>query len=212
MVESNQYEIMRDLSGYFKPGQRKAIYNSCESWRDKALIRLLWISGRRISEILMVKIPDIDWERSSILWHIEKKSQKKNGVRFKKDLRKWKPIDKFTKDVLEYYIQEYGLNIEGYLFPSMFSYGKPITRQRAFQIVRRVCEKAGVNLVGEKQPHPHHFRHSRAIDLAKGFKSPADLRKLQMVLEHANLGITEQYLQFSDSELREFSDTIDNDD
>ena len=211
-MENKQYEIMRDLSGYFKPGQRKAIYNSCESLRDKLLIRLLWKSGRRVGEVLMVKVLDIDFERSSILWHIEKKTEKKDGVRVKKDLRKWKPIDNFTLRLIVYYINKEELNKEGYLFPSPIKEHNPITRQRVFQIVRRSCKKAGVNVVGEKKPHPHHFRHSLAIDIAKNLETPADFRKLQMMMEHANLGVTEQYLQFSDMDMKELLDKTTDDD
>jgi len=211
-MTEKQYEIMRDLSGYFKPGERKAIYNTCESTRDRTLIRLLWKSGRRVSEVLLVKIKDIDFDRSSILWHIKKKSEKKDGIRIKKDLRKWKPVDDFTLRLIKHYIIKEGINVEGYLFPSPFKKNRPITRQRVFQIIRRLCKKCGIDFVGEKKPHPHHFRHSIAIDIAKNLKTPADLRKLQMMLEHANLGITEQYLQFNESEMKDILEMSNDDD
>jgi integrase/recombinase XerD len=212
MTENKQYEIMKDLSGYFRAGQRKEIYNSCDNWRDKLLIRLLWKSGRRIGEVLLVKVSDIDFENSSILWHIEKKSKKVNGKKVKKDLRTWKPIDNFTLRLIKLFVNEQQLSQDSLLFQSPINEKKPITRQRAFQIVRKVCEKAGINYVGNKKPHPHHFRHTFAIEMAKKMKTPADFRKLQILLEHANLGITEQYLQFSDSEIRELLERTDDND
>jgi integrase len=79
---------------------------------------------------------------------------------------------------------------------------KPISRQRAFQIVRKLAEEVGINNVGGKQPHPHHFRHTYAIDQARNMKSPADVRKLQMTMDHSSLAVTEQYLKFSDEEIK----------
>jgi len=193
MVGEKSYgEPMKDLSGYFKDGERERIYNACDSVRDKVLIRVLWKSGRRIGEVLMLKVSDIDFEQRDIVWNIEKK---------KKPTRKRKPIDEFTLKLLKYFITNDNLKQTDFVFKSPFS-NLAITRQRAFQIVTRACEKAGIELVGEKRPHPHHFRHSFAIDMAKKLDSAADLRKLQMLLEHSNLGVTETYLQFGSEDLR----------
>jgi len=204
-MENNNYtyEIMRDLQGFFKPGERKLIYNSCQSLRDKVLIRILWKSGRRISEILKVKVRDINFENKGIVWHIDKKTKKIDGKKTKYDLVRWKPIDEFTIKLILFYIKRMELQKDDYLFQSPFKNKNHITRQRAYQIIRKACEKAGIYYIGNKKPHPHHFRHTFAIDMAKKLKSPADLRKLQMFMEHSNLGITEQYLQFNDLELRE---------
>ncbi len=207
MVEKS-FVVIKDLKGYFEEGQRKAIYEAAESHRDKVLIRLLWVTGRRIGEILNIKVHEINLQDKQISFHIEKKTQKLNGVKQKKDLVRLKPIDEKTALILREYIRETSLRPDQYLFESKFKPGHPITRQRAFQIVRRCAKKAGIELVGEKPPHPHHFRHTFAIDMAKKLKTPADLRKLQMIMEHANLAVTEQYLQFADWELREMVEEI----
>jgi len=223
IMPDKNFSVMRDLQGFFKKGERRALYNSAESLRDKVLIRMLWISGRRITEILDVKVHEIDFENDMISFHIGKKTENikdefGNKVRVKKDLVKLKPIDKFTSNLLKYYIEQYNLSKEDYLFKSDYAWEKnkrnkieeinPITRQRAFQIIREISERAGIKKVGKTNPHPHHFRHSYAIDMAKKMKTPADVRKLQMILEHSNLGVTEQYLQFSDEELREMVENI----
>lgn len=209
-MEEKNFNIMRDLQGYFKDGERTRIYNSAESLRDKVLIRLLWITGRRLGEILDVKVHEIDFEINKISFHIEKKTEMINKIRVKKDLVKLKPIDKFTIKLLKDYIEEYSLNKSDYLFKSDFKEGSHISRQRAFQIVRRACKNAGINKVGKGMPHPHHFRHTFAIDMAKKLKTPSDIRKLQMMLEHSNLAVTEQYLQFSDEDLKDMVNNIGN--
>lgn len=213
MVEKNSFQVMKDLSGYFKDGQREAIYNSADNLRDKALIRLLWVTGRRINEILNIKVSDIDMKINRIVIHISKKTKQikdefNNKIRVKNDLTKLKPIDKYTKDLLNYYINQFSLLPNDYLFKSDFKDNKPISRQRAFQIIRKACYKAGIFKVGNSKPHPHHFRHSFAIDMAKRMKTPADVRKLQLLLDHSNLGVTEQYLQFSDQEASELVEGV----
>lgn len=195
MVEKKIFsEAMKDLAGYFKKGERERIYNACDNLRDKVLIRVLWKSGRRIGEVLMMKVSDIDFEQRDIIWNIEKK---------KHPLRRRKPIDDFTLRLLKHYLKIEELKDDGYVFPSPMNPGLPITRQRAFQIVVSVSNKAGVEFVGEKRPHPHHFRHSFAVDIARKAQSPSDLKKLQILLEHSSILVTEHYLQFGSEDLRE---------
>ena len=186
------YKVMQDLTGYFRTGQREAIYNACKTDRDKLIIKLLWKTGRRIGEVLLIKIKDLDFEQNNILWNIEKK---------KKEHRAWKPIDSETMEQVKLYVEKEGLTTESFLFPSNSGSGH-ITRQWVFNVVRKACADCGINYVGGKQPHPHHFRHSFAIEKARKMKSPADLRKLQMYMEHATIDMTQNYLQFGDEEMR----------
>lgn len=215
MAEKNSFgDVMKDLQGYFKPGERKAIYNACDSLRDKVLIRLLWKTGRRVGEILQLRVGDINFNDKIILWHIEKKTQVKKVegkkvkdskgkfLREKYDKTVVKPIDNFTLRLLKYFIEQEGFNQIDYILP--------ISRQRVFQIVRRSGEKAGIIYVGNTRLHPHHFRHSFAIDMIKGSKDASGIRKVQQVLEHSSLNITEGYLQFGSEDLRELME-IEND-
>ena len=223
MVENNSFQVMKDLQGYFKEGERKAIYNAAESLRDKLLIRLLWITGRRINEILNIKVHEIDNELKQITIHLEKKTMKlkdeeghnvfdedNKQVRVKKDVLDISYIDDLTHDLIIAYVNQNKLQSNDYLFKSDFQNNSPITRQRAFQIVRRLCKIVGIENVGNDKPHPHHFRHSLAVDIAKQMKNPADVRKLQNILGHSSLAVTEQYLKFSNEEIRELIDNIGN--
>jgi site-specific recombinase XerD len=45
--------------------------------------------------------------------------------------------------------------------------------------------------------------------MARKMKSPGDVRKLQMMMEHSNLAVTEQYLQFSDEDVKEMTNVGD---
>ena len=199
MAEENTPQVMKDLTGYFKSGERTAIYNSAESFRDKVLIRLLWVTGRRLSEVLNIKVYEINFESKQIEIHILKKKKSKTSLSY---------IDEFTNNLIKTFISNHGLKREDYLFKSEFNITQPISRQRAFQIIRAACFKAGITNVGNKEPHPHHFRHTFAVEMAKKLKTPADVRKLQLLLDHSTLAVTEQYLKFADEEVKELIENI----
>ncbi len=127
--EFNEVQVMKDVSGFFSDSQLKAIYNKAESYRDKVLIRLLWKSGRRISEVLEIRKGDIDFDNAMIVWNILKK---------KKAVRKWKPIDRWTLGLLSEYILQSKLDEDKYYLLHTGYPEKHMTRQRAFQIVRDV--------------------------------------------------------------------------
>lgn len=76
---------MSDPQGFFSEGQRESIYNACDDlfehdekirWKYKAMIRILWVSGRRISEVIPLKVKDIDFKNDKILYKILKKRKR----------------------------------------------------------------------------------------------------------------------------------------
>ncbi|MGB8311688.1 MAG: tyrosine-type recombinase/integrase [Halobacteriota archaeon] len=54
--------------------------------------------------------------------------------------------------------------------------------------------------------HPHTFRHSFAIHLVM---SGVDVRRVQLLLGHANLNTTQVYLQFKDEDLRDVYNKVE---
>ena len=75
--------------------------------------------------------------------------------------------------------------------------GGPLTRAGAFLILRKLAERAGLE---PERVHPHLLRHSFATHLLEG---GADLRSVQEMLGHADLGTTERYTHISDRRRRE---------
>ena len=75
--------------------------------------------------------------------------------------------------------------------------GGALTRSVAFLILRRLADRAGLE---PGRVHPHLLRHSFATHLLEG---GADLRSVQEMLGHADVGTTERYTHVSDRHRRE---------
>ncbi len=204
--------VMKDLSGYLSPEQMLKIYNIAYGPRDKLLIRLLIVSGRRITEILGrkeyvnrnknhpkehlreviypaiegLKPRNIDFDKGHIIFSILKKRKKHQAI---------KVIDNETMGMLKEYIHKNNIKPDDRVFP--------ITRYRAFQIVREICTNAEIYKVGIKEPHPHHFRHSFSVNYVRTATHSGAIRQLQQHLEHADINQTAHYLQFSQKDQKE---------
>ena len=108
--------------------------------------------------------------------------------------RKLKAIDDETLEMLKAFI------IKNKIEPTDFVF--KINRFQEFYLIRKIAKMANIHYIGEKRPHPHHFRHSFAVNIIKNSTKPQDLRILQQILEHSKLDITAQYLQFSQEDQR----------
>lgn len=185
---------MKDLKGYMTPRECKMVVEAATNSRDKLLLRLLWRTGARITEVLSIEVEDIVFEEQVIIIKTLKQRKRKKKAKTKK---RRIPIDGKTLDSVKEYLKDEKI-FSGRIFK--------ITRVAAFYIVRKCGQKAGVGHVGEKEIHPHHFRHSFAVEFMK--QNPDGLRKLQMLLGHSSISTTADYLQFSTSQLRDGYDKM----
>jgi len=144
--------------------------------RDRAMLHLLYACGLRVSELCALKIADVDRERGVV------------SVRGKGDKRRLVPVGEVALDLVDAYLEKTRVNAKGaaaltlFLSPS----GKPLTRQAMWKIIKRYARAAGV----VAPVSPHKMRHSFATHLLQG---GADLRAVQAMLGHADLGTTEIY-------------------
>jgi len=203
-----EYQVMTDLQGYFTLKQIDTMLNLAQNKEEQILILLLSRTGRRITEILGRKAylnknanhPELQKEYNEVIGlrpidiNFESGQAAFNILKKRKAIRKLKPLDDFTLTKLQEYITE--TNIESHT--PIFK----LNRWKGFRIVKRLANEAGIGLVGTKEPHPHHFRHSFAVQILKNSNDPTDIKKLQQILEHSNMNITAGYLQFNQEELR----------
>jgi len=207
---------MKDLQGYLKEQDVQTLFDACRTNRERLIIRIFWKTGRRVGEVLMLKVKDIDFRARNIVWHIEKKNVIRKRIEETNEefeIRKKqpkpaytavKPIGSGTIEMLRDYIFNEKLQPDDYVFYSPFlGKDKHLTRGRIFQIIRKIGERAGITMVGDKGLHPHHFRHSFAIHVLTNSNSPRGIALVQRVLEHSDPKITAGYLQFSQEDLRE---------
>lgn len=184
-------ETMRDPGGYLSREQIEKIINAGETDRDRLLLKLLWDTGCRISEL----VPDKKSGSPGLLVKNIKRSEKcliLPNLKRRGESLSWKRVS-ITANGAEM-LDEYLKKNYDKIGESVFN----ISRFQAFRIVRNAGKKAGIEYCGMKKLHPHHFRHSFSINW---IKSGGDLRKLQMLLGHSSISTTGYYLRFSTDEV-----------
>ncbi|MCL4417515.1 MAG: site-specific tyrosine recombinase XerD [Actinobacteria bacterium] len=155
--------------------------------RDKAMFELLYSCGMRVSEIVDLKLSDIDFEEGL--------------VRFigKGNKERITPIGDTAKDCLENYIRTARYNIERERKSENVFFeqnGQKITRQGFWKILKKYAGKANLN----KNLYPHLFRHSYATHM---LERGADLRIVQELLGHSSISTTEIYTNINKKHVKE---------
>jgi integrase/recombinase XerD len=149
--------------------------------RDAAMLHLLYACGLRVSELCTLRIGDLDRERGVV------------HVRGKGDKRRLVPVGEVALSLTAAYltgsrarwVKKTAVNVL-FLSPS----GRALTRQGIWKIIKRYARAAGVTA----PVAPHKMRHSFATHLLQG---GADLRAVQAMLGHADLGTTEIYTRIA---------------
>ena len=155
--------------------------------RDRALVELLYGAGLRVSEAVGLERGGIDLDERLV--RVLGKGGKERIV----------PIGRPAADALLRYLSRGRPYLDRRHRPELFlnAKGGALTRAGAFLILRKLAESAGLE---PGRVHPHLLRHSFATHLLEG---GADLRSVQELLGHADLGTTELYTHVSDRRRRE---------
>ena len=202
------------LKGHVEPGQMERLIVAADNPRNKAFIAFLARTGVRISEAIEVEISDIDFQgRTLTIVHLKEKSRLKcphcgeglgkrhvfcpgcgnkvaKAIREKVEQRRQRtiPIDSDTLGLIKEYL-EWRRSFP-YRGPLLF----PFSRQRGWQIVEKLGRRIGIRGL-----HPHSLRHLLATTwVDKGL----DIKKLQLLLGHAKISTTMEYVDRSVEQLR----------
>ena len=153
--------------------------------RDKAMLELLYSSGLRVSELINVKIHDIDYENRII--RVIGKGNKERFV----------PVGEIAVFYIDIYVKELRSMLNTHKSDSLFltKFGRPMTRMMFWKLIKKYCRRAGLG----ENISPHTLRHSFATHL---LAAGADLRSIQEMLGHASIGTTEIYTSVSNDELK----------
>jgi integrase/recombinase XerD len=158
--------------------------------RDRAMISLLYATGIRVSELVGLRISDLDQEEG--LLRVIGKGNKQRLV----------PIGREALEaVAAYCLEERPTLLKGRVSPHLFvtARGKGMTRQGFWKLLRLHGKSAGIF----RSLSPHVLRHTFATHLLEG---GADLRSVQLMLGHVDLGTTQIYTHVMQSRLRETVD------
>lgn len=161
--------------------------HSAFDYRNKAMLELMYSSGLRVSELVDLKLANLNLEDGYV--RCLGKGKKERIV----------PIGEIALDYLKIYIYEYRDSmLKGYYTEHVFlnNHGKNMTRQGFFLIIKKLAEEHHI----DKNITPHMLRHSFATHL---LNNGADLRTIQEMLGHSNISTTQIYTNVSSDILKE---------
>ena len=160
--------------------------NTPKGVRDKAMLELLYATGIRVSELIHLKMSDVNMR----LCYITCQEHDRDRI---------VPFGNTAKHAVENYVKEargvlLGAHSEEYLFVNCS--GKPISRQGFWKVLKGYVDKAGI--VADITPHT--LRHSFAIHL---LQNGADLKSVQEMLGHSDISTTQMYLNMGIYKMRD---------
>jgi integrase/recombinase XerD len=172
--------LVKNITDYLEKEQVDTVLEAAHqcSARDYLMLRVLWRTGVRVSELLNIRPSDIELNNNVI-----------NVTKAKGGEQRRVHLDAETVKMLSEYISAQQLPEDRSVFA---------LKQRQ---VRNIVKRYG-SVIG-KDVHPHTFRHSYAIHCVR---NGWDIRRLQQVLGHSSLNVTAVYLQFNDQDIKELYD------
>lgn len=153
--------------------------------RDHLILELLYSTGVRVSELIHIKLEDINYYDMSI--RIKGKGSKERIVLYGEEL----------KDILELYLKSSRdklLKIDTNIL-LINKNGTPLTDRGVRKILNKLVKKTTL----KQNVSPHMIRHTFATHL---LKEGADLKTVQELLGHASLSATQVYTHITNEQLR----------
>ena len=154
-----------------QPGDRTS-----KCLRDTAMLELLYATGIRVTELISLKMDDVNWKLDYIVC---RDRNKKRII----------PFGPKAKKALEHYLKEARGQLIGdkkceMLFPNCS--GEGMSRQGFWKLMKGYGKKAGI----EAEITPHMLRHSFAAHMVG---NGADLKSVQEMLGHSDISTTMMY-------------------
>lgn len=154
--------------------------------RDKAMLELLYATGIRVTELITLKVSDVNMPMSFILCRDRNKERIiPFGAEAKTALDRY--LDGTRSGMLE-------SKTSDVLFANCS--GKPMSRQGFWKLIKHYARKAEI----KADITPHTLRHSFAAHLVE---NGADLRSVQEMLGHSDISTTQIYANLNHSHIRE---------
>ncbi len=165
----------------------KQLIETSNNPKHKLIIKILYGTGLRVSEIINLKKRDINFEEKLIKIKLAKG---------KKD--RFVKLPSSISEELENYLK---IGNSEYVFPS--NRNKRITKATIQAILRNSAKKARI----KKRVYPHLLRHSFATHL---LENGTDLRIIQKLLGHSDIKTTQVYTRISQASIKNIKSPLDN--
>ena len=171
-------KVDKRLPKFITYDELNKLLENAENYRDKLIIKFLFYTGVRVSELIKIKKNDIIFEEGFV--KVYGKGGKERIV----------PIPKELLNELKDYVNK--INTENIF---------PLSSRQVERIIKNIAKKAGIN----KKVTPHVLRHSLATTLlSKG----VDIRYIQEILGHSSLNITQIYTHVVPNQLKEIYNKV----
>ena len=144
--------------------------------RDRAMLELLYATGIRVTELISLKMADVNLNMEYIVCR-------------DRDKERIIPFGRASKKAMELYLNKARQDLLGnetsdILFPNCS--GTDMSRQGFWKLIKQYAKKAGIQM----EITPHTLRHSFAVHLVD---NGADLRVVQEMLGHSDISTTMMY-------------------
>jgi integrase/recombinase XerD len=176
----------RKLPDVLTKEEVKLFIEGADNIKSKLIISLLYSSGMRVSELVNMKVEDLDLNEK-IGWVRKGKGGKDRLLTISTNL----------SDELREFFSEKG---KDYVY--VFSKSKPLTTRNIQKIIKGTRERAGIT----KKVTPHTLRHSFATHL---LEQGNDIRLIQAMLGHSSLNTTQMYTHISSQQIKNVKNPLD---
>ena len=154
--------------------------------RDKAMLELLYATGIRVTELMNLRISDVNMQMSYITC---KDSNKERMIPFGKEAKN--ALNKYLDSARDALVEDQTSDI---LFANCS--GQQMSRQGFWKLIKYYAKKAGITA----DITPHTLRHSFAAHLVE---NGADLHAVQEMLGHSDISTTQIYAALNHNKIRE---------
>jgi integrase/recombinase XerD len=154
--------------------------------RDKAMLELLYATGIRVTELINLKLQDVDIKTSVLACRDDDRTRK---IPFGNTARN--ALVEYLKNGREQLLSDEDSDI---LFTNCS--GGPMSRQGFWKLLKAYALKAGI----EQEITPHTIRHSFAVHL---IENGADIKCVQEMLGHSDISTTQVYTKLGANRMRE---------
>lgn len=154
--------------------------------RDKAMLELLYATGIRVTELITLKMSDVNLSMGVIMC---KDAHKERMIPFGNKAKI--ALTRYLDGVREEMVEDKSSDV---LFANCS--GKPMSRQGFWKLIKHYAKKAGITA----DITPHTLRHSFAAHLVE---NGADLKSVQEMLGHSDISTTQIYANMNHNRIRE---------